>query len=415
MKTIIKRFLINQILKSVCQLMVGVFAVLMVSCNDNLEVGITPTNPPQPTVVIYDTAECVYSGVMLENGTTVFKLELYHSSNPNTGIIIMGFCSLPSSSTNFRLDAGTYNIASTGAVRTLFPGMMENDVVIGTLWYDFDMSKVIWITSGAITVTQSGSSYTINGNFTGEDAVTGKAEENIRFSYTGTIDFTELPLSFEDIGNSTYIATGTPRWFDTPSPNTWTGTLEVVDDGNERKYKIINWGNQGNDYYVYCIYRDGKIYLDYTTKIASNNTYDGYFRIGIIREANTLSLYRSDEYEISYNKTTRILDFGGSINSSGQSYPALMGIAAYNKNTGDAGSVFSDFYENLKLQLTPNQTNLRSATTMTSGQIASVLKDMNFTRQSAKPATNSTPTVIVLDKLHNTTAKTILSQKKSEE
>ena len=414
MKTIIKRLLINQIMKSVCLLMVGVFAVLTVSCNDNLEVGIKKDNP-QPTVTTYDMAKGIYFGDKIASGSAFFRLDLSHSSNPNNSTVIMGFCTLPSSFADFRLDEGTYNIATTGVGRSLYPGMMEDDVKIGTFLYDTETEKITWIRSGSITITQSGNSYTINGNFIGKDTATGNTEENIRFSYTGTIDFTELPLSFEDIGNSTYIATGTPRWLDTPGLNTWTGTLEVVNDGNERKYKIINWGNQGNDYYVYCIYRDGKIYLDYTTKIASNNTYDGYVRIGIIREANTLSLYRSDEYEISYNKTTRILDFGGSINSSGQSYPALMGIAAFNKNTGDAGSVFSDFYENLKLQLTPNQTSLRSTTTLTSGQIASVLKDMNFTRQSAKPATNSTPTVIVLDKLHNTTAKTILSQKKSEE
>ena len=407
MKTIINRFFNNQMLKCVCHFMLGALAVLMVSCNDSLEVGIIPTNPPQPPVVVYDTAEGSYNGDILGNGTAFFMLDLFHSSDPNNGTSIMGFCTLPSSSANFRLDAGTYNIASTGNIRTLFPGMMGDNVKIGTFRYDITTGNLTWITSGAMTVSLSGNTYTIQGYFTGEDAVTGIMEGNIRFSYTGTIDFTEPSFSFEDIGNSTYVATGTPRWLDPPRSSTWSGTLEAVEVGNEKKYKINNWGNEGNSSYVYCTYRDGKIYLDNTTIVAGNSTYNGYFQIGYLNTNGILTVLTEREHEISYNKTTRIMDFGGTVTiSSGTTYPALAGIAAFNKTTDVFGSVFSDFYENLKIQLTPTQTNVRSASVQPSDRITDLLENMDFTRQSVMPVSNSKPIVVKLEELDQDIVKT---------
>ena len=414
MKTIINRLLNNQASKSACRLMFGTLAVLMVSCNDNLEVAITP-DIPVPTIITYDTAEGIYGGDILGNGTAFFMLDMFNSSNPNIGISIMGFCTLPGSFANFKLDAGTYNIASTGNIRTLYPGMIGDDIEIGTYCYNTENGKMTWITSGSIAVSQSGNEYTIYCYFTGEDTETGNAEENLRFSYTGTIDFVELPFAFDDIKNSTYVATGTPRRLDIPDPNTWTGTLEVVDDGNGKKYKINNWANRGNNYYVFCTYRDGKIYLDNKTRVAYNTTYDGYFHVGYLNDNNRMTLLVEREYEVSYNKTTRILDFSGILTSSGKTYPALVGIAAFHNITDDFDGFFSDFYEDLKLQLTPIQTNLRSAIVQPYSQIAELVKDKKFIRQLVKPITNSTPTAIILDKLEQTNEKTISLQKISEE
>ena len=395
--------------------MLGALAILMVACNDNLNVAITPDTPPPPPIVPYDTAEGIYFGDKIASGSAFFRLELFHSSDPDNRTVIMGFCTLPSGFADFKLDVGTYYMATTGNVRTLYPGMKEDDVEIGTYCYNRATGKMTWISSGSITVSQSGNEYTIFSYFDGNDAATGNAEENIRFSYTGSIDFVELPLAYDDIVNSTYVATGTPTRINNPGASTWTGTLEVVDNGSEKKYKIINWANRGNNYYVYCIYRDGIISIDIKTRVVYNDTYDGYFHVGFVDDDGLVTALINREYEVAYIKTTRMLDFSGTVTYAGRSYPAIVGIPALHNVTGEFGSTFSDFYSDLKIQLTPTKPTLRSTTILTSCQIAAIIKDIDFTQHSAKPAASSTPTVIVLDELDQTHVKMMSLQKLSEE
>ena len=243
--------------------MLGALVVLMASCNNNLDVAITP-DIPQPTVTIYNMAEGIYNGDILGNGSAFFRLDLAHSSDPNTGILIMGFCTVPSSSSDFNLETGTYNIGSTGAIKTVYPGMIEGGIQIGTYRYNKTMDKITWISGGTMTIEQSGETYTIKGDFAGVDANTGNAENNIHFSYTGIIDFVDSP-DYKNIVNCSYVATGTPSYANTPGPNTWTGTLEVIEDGNGIKYKINNWANR-EIYHVMCFLKNGKIFLDNNTR-----------------------------------------------------------------------------------------------------------------------------------------------------
>jgi hypothetical protein len=178
----------NQPFKSIRNLMLWILAITIVSCNDNIEVGITPEgSQPQAN---YNTADGIYYGDIMGNGVAAFfRLELYHSSNTSTGLIVMGFCTLPNSFANFRLDLGAYPLSTNGTARTFFPGMLEDGTVIGTVLVTTE--KVIFIKSGTATVALSGSTYTIDGVFAGEDAVTGALENNIRIRFAGRINFTD--------------------------------------------------------------------------------------------------------------------------------------------------------------------------------------------------------------------------------
>ncbi|MDR0796501.1 MAG: hypothetical protein LBE79_10730, partial [Tannerella sp.] len=147
---------------------------------------------------------------------------------------------------------------------------------------------------------------------------------------------------------STFTATGTPKFLQTPGDRTWTGIFEPVEEGGVKKYKITNWGN--DNITIHCDVKDGKIVIDHNTRVTYNNTYDGYFRVGYI-EGGTLYLLL--DYSVTYHASTKTLDFTGTVNAGGKQYEALVGVAAFDKTTGNAGGVFTDFYAGAKLQLTP--------------------------------------------------------------
>ena len=392
MKTIINRLFNNQPSKNVCRLMIWILAVMMVSCNDNLEVSITPggSNPVQE--VVYNTAECTYYGDMIRNGATFFELDLYHSSNSNIGLLIMGFCSLSNSFANFKLDAGTYYLSENGTVRTFFPGMIEDGTFIGTCLYNFNTNKITFITSGTMTVSLSGNTYTIEGVFAGKDAVTGVAEDEMRIRFTGSVNYKDGTSPYPV--KSVYTATATPRWLTNPGDRTWAGTLDPVESGNDKWYEITNWGN--DNITVYCDEKGGEIVMDQYTRVASNDTYDGYFRVGYIDGAY-LNLLPAGNYSVNYNPSTRILDFTGSVTEGGRQYEVLAGVAAFHKTTGNLESVFTDFYAGVTLQLTPVSTSVRSSTLQRSTSVAETLKNPHITLRQSNPATDSTPMNIVID------------------
>ena len=357
--------------KIVCSL--WALTVIITSCNEGLEVEISPV------AINYNTVDCSYYGSVINPGTALFILNLYDSSNPNIGIIISGFCTMPNSFANFKLNAGTYNNATNGALSTYYPGII-NDGLYGTYLYNKATNQFTQIIGGNFNVAISNQTYTISTNFIGVNTITGVAVTDIVINFTGQINLTdESGLKYGDIVRSTYTATGTPKWLDIPGPNTWSGTIEPVEEGNEKKYKILNWANRGNDYYVYCKFtNDGRIIIDVTTRVAYNDTYDGYFHSGFLHYEGTdttFTILRNNEYEVNYNKINRILDFTGTVTDDGIVYPVIVGIAAFNKTTGDFERVFSEFYADLKLHLTPIETSSRSTTLYQSENLINVLKN----------------------------------------
>jgi len=322
-----------------------ILVIMTVSCNDNLEVNIQPDEPST-----YNTAEGDYYGKILEEDAAFFGLDLYNSSNPLIGIFIHGFCTLPKSFANFKLDAGTYNVEPSGDVKTCFPGAIVNGVVLSSL-YNFTTNEFTLITGGSFTVSLSGTTYTIATNFTGEDYNTGKTVKDIRINYTGKINFTDESESDPgSIVKSTYTATGDPKWWPDQSDDTWNGTLEPFEEDGDVWYEISNWGN--DDIEVYCDDVYGEIILDDYTKVAGNDDYDGYFRVGYM-DGEDLRVLPPFDYIIDYEPDAKILDFTGTVTDGGKTYPALVGVVAYDKITGKAETLFTDMYENAKLQLTP--------------------------------------------------------------
>ena len=377
----------NQISKVVRYFMAGILALMLASCNDNLEVDISPDT------IVYNTAECGYSGDILGNGSAFFILDLHNSSNPNIGVYIMGFCTLPSSFANFKLDAGTYRLASNGAVRTLFPGTIaDNGVKIGTYLYDFTANKFTFVTEGSLTVTLSGNTYAIAASFKGEDAATGKAVNNIQINFTGQVIFTDDRDLNPAPENSTYIATGTSKWLSS-GDRTWSGTLKSVENNGDKWYEISNWGNRSIT--IYCDDVDGKISIDNYTKVAGDDKYDGYFEVGYL-DGNKIHTLPFDEYVVNYDPVTRILDFTGTVTDGGRVHEALVGVAAYPISTVNTETdvVFTDFYANVKLQLTP--VSSASAVRQSNNTAAHILKT---TQCSSKSDIGAKKTNIVVDSL----------------
>ena len=336
--------------------------------------------------ITYNTAVCEYHGDILGNGAAFFVLDLYQSSNSNIGIFIMGFCTLPSSFVNFKLDAGTYQFAANGAVRTLFPGMFaENNARIGTYLYDFTAGKFTFVTEGSLTLALSGNTYTIAASFRGEDATSGNAVNDIRINFTGQIEFTGIPNPPNPV-YSTYTATSTPKWLTPPGDRTWSGTLEPVENNNDKWYEVSNWGNE--DISIYLDDIEGKIVIDDYTRIAYNSTHDGYFRVAFI-EGNNLVLLDdgSEDFYVTYDPETKKLTFPAKVSINGKEYQAVAGIAGYNRTTNQPDVVFSDFYADVTLQLTP--VSSPSVVRQSNNDAAHILKNMNVRQMAFKSVTGA--------------------------
>ena len=327
-------------------------ASINVTAGDADPVTIQVTQEPTASSIItYTKSEGEYWGNYYNSGTGNFELWLYTDATEQIGIRIEGFCALATNSANFRLDAGTYTLASSGAVRTFFPGSVKDDKVSPTYLFDRNSSKFTLITGGTITVALSGSTYTISGNLTGQDANNGTAVNDINISYLGSISFTDKTggggPSFNDIANSAYAATGTPMpTTGTPAPNSWTG--QITPNSGNQNYRISNWARISN-YYVYVKYNNGNLILDTTTKLGelsgSGVSYDIYCRP--VYQSGT-SVYILTEYSVTYDKASRTLDFSGTYNGNAVS----VGFVGQNKNTG-AWSYFGDTQvRNAKLVLT---------------------------------------------------------------
>jgi len=136
----------------------------------------------------FDTAIGAYHGNKLNTGTAWFFLELYNNSDPDVGIIIEGFSTLPSSADDFMLDEGIYFVGN-GAVMTFMPGNLFNGVLYPTFFHCYNTNNYKLVNGGTFTVSLSDAVYTITTNFTARDLATGDDVDNIRLRYTGRITF----------------------------------------------------------------------------------------------------------------------------------------------------------------------------------------------------------------------------------
>ena len=69
---------------------------------------------PNEAVTTYNACIGEYWGDFFDIGTADFSLDMYNTSDNGIGLWIEGFCTLPSSFENFKLDAGVYSVAETG-------------------------------------------------------------------------------------------------------------------------------------------------------------------------------------------------------------------------------------------------------------------------------------------------------------
>jgi hypothetical protein len=341
-------------------------------------VNITAGNAPEKTLtvtqegggeIVYNTCLGYYDGEFTGAGTALFLLDLYNSNRPYEGLLIYGFCALPSSCSTFKLTTGTYYAAMTGASRTFFPGQLYEGDILGTNAYNEYDDIYTFCTDGSFTIASSGSSYTISTNLSGQDSRSGASVSNIRVKYSGTISFTcpddPEPDECPNITGN-YTASGTPL-ISSESAKTWSGRVSY--NSSSQRYTITNWGNKDIDIYCNCV--DGKILLDTKTRVAqSNDGYDGYLRFGYMSGSTTITYYNEDvEYPISYNANTRILDFSRIMSG----YNVGVGVLAFD-GSGEFGGRFTDLYANAKLTLTSSYSSPQVSTKAAAKAGVGVLK-----------------------------------------
>jgi len=318
-----------------------------------VEVKVTQ-NGDAPACITYNTADCDYWGNIYKSATANFDLWMYNSSNKEIGLKIEGFCALPSSFPNFRLEEGTYNIASTSAVKTFLPGKLDGLNVSQTYLYNRDTHSYTLITGGTFTVSLSGSTYIITTSFTGKNVDTDAIVNDICITFTGQVkyvDKTELKIP-----KSTYAATGTPSWLTNKGPSSWNGNFNPNDA--EKYWEITNYANNAN-IKVKAHYRNEQLILDAKDKVWENATDEAFLEFLVKYEGGLYSITRTD-WPLKYNESTRTIDFSGTINVDfGGSIGTVnnlalhVGVFVYNKTTGAELGWLTDVYPDIKLVLTP--------------------------------------------------------------
>lgn len=155
-------------------------------------------------------------------------------------------------------------------------------------------------------------------------------------------------LLFTDIPEGNYRATGTPAILEEPGPPAWNGLLVPVTDSQDgsKYYAITYWGNK--DQRVYVDYVNGELYIDNENSVYHNEA-EGY---AAFFEASYISgnkIYFLDEYQPSYSKGKKTLDFSGKYDGN----QVMVGVIGYDTTTWIAGGGIGDSYENCKLVITP--------------------------------------------------------------
>ena len=331
------------------------------------------------TYIEYDTVEGYYYGNYFKSGTANFILDFYNEeSGGMVGVMIEGFSTLPSSFADFKLDVGTYTIADNYAPKTFFKSDENLDAY--TMIYDFDAGSIIMITGGTFEVELSGNIYTITTDFTGEDFFTGETVTDLRYKFTGQINWEDESddggdddVDYEDIEDSSYVAEGI---LNTGTPGSFDGYLIQDEYPFGQYYALTNWGGSGSEAnpfgtVVWLEYIDGKIIIDGAEPVTGNATHTGYFRAGYV-EAGYIVPFELDEppYVVKYDKTNKVLDFTGTYNG----YSVYIGIAAYDDSTDEFAGWFNyGLYRNLKLNLTSLEPAPKKATIKSSKNLLNQL------------------------------------------
>lgn len=297
----------------------------------------------QDVIIPYVNAEGKYLGNYYSSGTAFFTIDLFNLDT-DIGLYISAFCTLPSSSSNFRPTAGTYALANTGAVRTFLPGTVISDTrVNGTIVYNFNTKKFIPITDGTFTLEISGDTYTITTDFTGRDHSTGATVNNIRSRYTGSITFPPPPPSSVPFATSDFSATGTPP-LNSGWPTSWTGTITPTPStGTANYYTVSKWGLRTDPVNINYISSSKRLMINNTTRAYVYNGLNYYFEAVAYNQSTGLVNILSS-YEVGYNESTNTLDFSGT-------YGGLPVYVGYVAQSGSSVSMMQ-IYANLKLTLT---------------------------------------------------------------
>jgi predicted heme/steroid binding protein len=153
------------------------------------------------------------------------------------------------------------------------------------------------------------------------------------------INFTQL--SFDDIRESTYVANGT--LFSTNRAFSWRGEVHQGDYGGLH-YAITNWANGG--YPLWLDFVNGILVLDDRTFVDEDGDYDLYFGAGYFARG---AWHHVPNYTVSYNKTTRTLDFSGTYDG----HPVYVGIWGEHYITGEWIVYDNELVRDAKLVLTP--------------------------------------------------------------
>jgi len=353
-----------------------------------VEVKVTQKGKVPSPCTTYNTAVCDYWGNVYGIGTANFDLWMYNSSNSDIGLKIEGFGSLPASFANFRLETGTYTIASTGAVKTFYPGKVEGTTVSRTYLFNRNTHTYTLITDGTFTVSLSGSTYTITTSFTGKNVNTNAVVNNICTIFTGQlsyVDKVELPIP-----RSTYAASGTPGWLNTPGPSTWNGNF--IPNNAEKYWEITNFTNNAN-ITLKARYKDGKIILDVKDKVWENSTEEAYIDF-LVKHDGGLHVLTLTEWPVIYNASNRTIDFSGTVNVNfGGSIGTVndlalhVGVSVFNKSTGLRVRLLTDAYPNIKLVLTSSSSSsaVRQSNDLVEGN---KIKDIMLSKSAGSRNTN---------------------------
>jgi len=339
-------------LKTVNFLMLMMFAI---SCNKNMEVEVKEFN----SSVTYNTAKGYYWGNYFDSGTANFQLWLYSDTNEEVGILIDGYATLPSNPANFRLDAGTYSVSENESVRTVFP---SDEDLEGTYAFNERTSRYILVTGGNFTVEQTSSRsniYSIETNFTGIEINSNVTVNDIRINFSGQIVFEDMTLSFNDIKQSKYTATGFSQ-----SSNrsiSWQGEVFPNEDNIGLYYGITNWHNTANlnlEGPLCLDFVNGKLILDDYISVGEDGDYDLYYKASYSLPSNQNWFYYLDNYHVYYNKSTRTLDFSDTYDG----HPVYVGLWGKHYITDEWIVYLNTQVKDAKLVLTPGVKSTQSLT-----------------------------------------------------
>ena len=156
--------------------------------------------------------------------------------------------------------------------------------------------------------------------------------------------------------NYNYSASGTPI-FNNPSSygynySSWTGLVVPLSGENPPCIGISNWANSGAPIYLNWV--NGSFRIDYQKNVV--NDADGVhagrlFACTYNSSTEVTTVYTDYEYPVSYNATTRVLDFSGTYNG----LQVCVGIFPVNKSTGqfvNNSGYYFNIYRNLRITLT---------------------------------------------------------------